>query len=241
MDFEKSIALLIGRMKGFALKTGCKDDSADLAQEAFIRCFSKVRANQDYQKRAQEDPTWFEHYTFRALINLIINYKKRKKTLAPYLDEKGNERSDLVDKDVPTDYLIIEDQKHIIMKKFILELRELLTDEEKKFIDIFLELAEESDKINISLVGKLLGLPADKAHNTWRRIIAIAEDLEAKKKRLEDISTKEITLGSAIYHMFCDTFEGNLEDELTPDSLALARKCIANLSLSDISLLSKII
>jgi len=246
MDFDKRSAILVGRMKGFAIKTGCRNDAEDLAQEAFTKCFAKVRENVEYQKLAQEDPEWFEHYAFRALINLIINFRKRRRILDTLdeetrIDKKINPEKELKFKEKLIDDKFIEEQKHTVMKKFILELRELLSDQEKQFLDVFLELAEESSKINISKAGRLLDLPPDKSHNMWKKIQNIANDLEAKKRPFEDVSAVRRSIGSAIFSVLNEYFADNPEDEITQDSMDLARKCTKNMSLADISLLSKIL
>jgi DNA-directed RNA polymerase specialized sigma24 family protein len=246
MDFDKRSAILVGRMKGFAIKTGCRNDAEDLAQEAFANCFAKVRENLQYQKLAEEDSEWFEHYTFKALIRLIINLKKRRKILDTFdqeirIDKKIKPEKELKYKEKLIDEKYMEEQKHTVMKNFILELRELLSDQEKQFLDVFLELAEESSKINISKAGRLLDLPPDKSHNMWKKIQNIANDLEAKKKPFEDVSAVRRSIGSAISSVLNEYFTGNPEDEITQDSMDLARKCLKNMSLADISLLSKIL
>ena len=158
----------------------------------------------------------------------MINNRKRKRRLDRFIDNEGNEKSDLKHKEKLIDDVIIEEQKHIILKRFIFELRETLSGNEKTFIDVLLEVAKESDGINISEIGRILTMPADKAHNTWRRIKIKAMDHDAKKRALEDIST-----ASPIGDFSIDVIPG--------ESLDLARKCLANLALSDITLLSTIL
>ena len=228
MDFEKRIKLLLINMRGFAYKAGCRDEAADLTQESFVRCLAKLHANEDYQKRAQEDGTWFEHYIFRTLINLIINHHKRQKKYPTVFKDMDGEQSDLA-----VDEIVIEEQKHQVMKKFLVELRESLTDEERHFMDLLFQLASESDKINVSNAGRSLTMPPDKAHNTWRRIRAKALDREGKRKDLEDISTDASHPDRTMFHL--------IENVVYKDTDTMYRQCLAGLTLSDLSLLSRIL
>ena len=127
------------------------------------------------------------------------------------------------------------------MTEFIQELYEVSTEEEREFLAVFMSLAEESGRLNVSKAGRLLGLDRNKSHSLFERIQRKAADLKVKTRKLEDIGTAQATFGTVLSSFFGELFYDNPEDEITPESLEMAQKYMANLSPADIVLLSRIL
>lgn len=242
MDLEKRMALLLIRMQNFAYKTGIDKAGANLfAEEALNKAKLELYNNPTFKQECIDDPVYFENYAFRILINMITNEKRRTKKLNPLRYNEKGELIDFLSKSPTPEEISIQEQKQTIMTEFIQQLYEASTEEEKEFLAVFMSLAEESGRLNVSKAGRLLGLDRNKAHNLFDRIKRKAEDLKGKTGKLEDIGTAQATFGTALSSFFGELFYDNPEDEITPESLEMAQKYMAKLSPADIVLLSRIL
>lgn len=242
MDFEKSTALLLGRMVGFAHKTGFDIDKAKIfASDALNRGRLKLEMDAEFKKRALKESRFFENYVFRSLINSIINEKRRIRKLDPLKTKENGEILCPAQDTLDPEKIFMEAQKQAVIKDYIEKLAEICNVEEKQFLGVFLSLAEESGKVNLSKAGRLLGLTADQSHNLMKKIERKAKYLEAKEKMLENVSTAQVVFSSLLQNFFTNLFIENPEEEITPDSLEMAKSFIQTLTLPEIDLLSKVL
>lgn len=241
MDLEKRSASLLGGMIALAVRAGFDaDQSRVLAEDILNRCLLKLETDSSFAKVTSQNPNYFTNYVFRSLHNAIINEKRRTKKLDHF---SYNEKGELLDEPSDTsdnpEEALMEKEKKVVIKEFIEKLSEVCTEEERRYLEVFLSLAEESQKVNISKAGRLLGISASEAHNLMKKIRIRAADLEAEQGMLENIGTMQTPLEYILRDFLCNLFIENPEDEISSELTEMARRYISRLSLSQIDLLSK--
>ena len=256
-SLQEKFDKLNGILFGFAKKTGLnEDDAEDVVQQTWFKCIERMQKDKNLLQQLSNDSAHFNGYIFRALRNNIINFTKDKKKRNGEFIEKNEEINSIKGKksnpgldtanlnspDDPRDP-IMDLQRKEVVQKFFSELKEELREDELQFLDLYLDIAEEDAKINISKVARLMGLSGEKGHNIFRRIIRKAEAFESKNRMLEDVSAAAAVFEFPIFAFFKDLFrkEEVIDDELLKAGKRISQNVLEKLGVDAISTLSKII
>jgi len=254
-------------LNGFLLKFSHKNgvtenDAHDVVQTTWSNVFNRIHCDEKLFNEFEKNHDYFKSYIFKALRNQIINYfkknavenkRKRNQYNSQVKEEdnmikpnKNNDRDnvdDLVDTSNDPDKPIVDSEAEDQYKNFIEKLKEELTEEEAKFIELYLDLAEQNINVNISEIARLMNIKPTKGHDIFKRIRRIAESNQARDKTLEMKAMYNSIFAGGIFDILLGVFgkQENANEELVSEGKKISSKILDQLGVDAIKKLSKII
>lgn len=234
---------LNGRLYGVARKSGLDvEDAKDIVQEVMLSVLEQMDNNPKLQNDFEKDINYFKNYLFRTLFNKIIDFKKsNKKGITEAPPNKRSNDPNLKPGQQPIIFIPLEknpslpdfqdpvqkQQRDETLKKVLQEFKEkALSDQERSFLELFLELADLSEGINISEIARLMGIAPDQGHNIWKRIRRKFNDFNAKDGRLENVADGAAILDIGIGSLVKDIISPS--EELDEEYLSAGREITNN-------------
>jgi len=228
-----------GRKKGLS-----KEDAEDCAQEVILKSIQRFNKDELLAKIAEQNKDYFKHYVNKAFENRLKNIWRNKRPDRDQSDvfkplirpkrrvqelngveytepnlEDGTQPEPIVDPE--QENTIFKKESDRMLKKFIERLKQDLSEVEIKFLELYLQKAEEQNKVIIEEIGRELGLQKAQAHDIKRKIMRKASHLAVKANLLKRLS--EIFIVGAIRTRPTDLqpsqFSQNILKRLSPSEL----------------------
>ncbi len=255
--FQEKYRNLFGKLYGTAIKLGLSpEDAEDLVQDVFLNVYQRIEDDQELAQRFKNESKYFENYVFLALQNRIINLRRDRTVVIEEDPEPGQDDEQpakerwisrevpLETEDVPLEEVdpVMEQEREKVVKKIINEIKNgHLSDQESEFLDLWLELAKESGRVNIAEIERRLGLNPGKGHDIFQRIKRRFDDYLAKDNSLKDVAASAAFFDLRILGFIGDILkpEECLDDELIAAGERIFNNVFDRLGIDAIKTLSK--
>ncbi len=213
----------------FSIKN--KQDAEDVVQNVMFSVLKKINEDKELVKKFQNTEGYFENYLFRSLYNKINTYHGKK----PKEDDKNKKELE----SIKDDDMIIFDESKESNNLILNELKKELNEEEKKFIEIYLQVAEEESKKIFSEMAKRMKITNLKIYDIKRRVQRKYKKMIKKKPYLKDVSATVPMFGFGLFSLFTDMFKAEIQS--SDASKRITQNVMNQLSPEMIATLSKII